>query len=179
MTVIIGLVDNNTVLMGGDSAAVCNDSLTVLATKKVFRKGDFLFGVAGTFRVSQILEHCFQIPPRLDSKSDMGYLVSEFATAFQNELATHMDVNDEQIQGWRILIGYRGNIYSLESNFQVIKADLDYYCVGSGEEYALGSLFSTKGLPISADTRVLEALKASAHFCTSVCPPFHVLRSYE
>jgi len=175
MTVIIGLIDNNTILMGGDSAATNGSYLDILDTQKVFQKEEFLFGVAGVLRVAQVLEHCFRIPNRLDHKSDMGYLVSEFVPSFQDELSTYWDINAEHNQNWSVLIGYRSNLYCLEGNFQIIKPKKDYYSIGSGSDCALGSLHSTEKLSLSANDRLNLAFDAASQFYASVSPPFHIL----
>ena len=46
---------------------------------------------------------------------------------------------------------------------------------GSGEEYALGALYTLKGL--DAEERILVALAAASYFDSNVAPPFAVMRT--
>src|SRR5688572_32188258 len=80
MTCIVGCVQNNTVYMGSDSASSDeNHYLIQLPEPKVFSKyGKYLIGVAGSFRVSDILKTRLEDlihPPKI---SDLDFLRTIF-----------------------------------------------------------------------------------------------------
>ena len=55
----------------------------------------------------------------------------------------------------------RGQIWHIDSNFDAIALCTSAYAVGSGADFALGSLFHTTGL--NPERRVRSALQAAAH----------------
>jgi len=71
------------------------------------------------------------------------------------------------------LIGYSGELFWIQEDFQVAEITYDYMAIGSGCELALGSLFSTEG---SIEFRLTTALRASMEFKAGIRPPFHMLR---
>lgn len=65
MTCIVGLVENNKVYIGGDSAGVAGLSLMKRADEKVFKKDEFIFGFTSSFRMGQLIGGNFQIAKSL------------------------------------------------------------------------------------------------------------------
>ncbi|HRH83558.1 MAG TPA: hypothetical protein PK210_04910 [Bacteroidia bacterium] len=63
MTCIVGLVDQEKVIIGGDSAATVGTSISLWSDPKVFKIGDFIFGCEGSFRMIQLMKYKF-IPPK-------------------------------------------------------------------------------------------------------------------
>jgi ATP-dependent protease HslVU (ClpYQ) peptidase subunit len=74
--------------------------------------------------------------------------------------------------GGQFLVGYRGHLYSVMSDFQVNEMADGYDAVGAGAEYALGALRALRG--VAPTTRVRRALEVSAHFNMAVSAPFFV-----
>jgi hypothetical protein len=54
MTAIVGLTDNGTVHIGGDSAGVSDWSLTIRADSKVFTNGPYVMGFTTSLRMGQL-----------------------------------------------------------------------------------------------------------------------------
>jgi len=67
-----------------------------------------------------------------------------------------------------------GRIFTMDSDFHIGEADVQYMAEGAGQELALGSLFST-GLIKTPRKRVRMALDAAAKFNMSVRPPFTII----
>jgi len=82
VTCIAAAVDlDGTIYMGGDAVSLQGDCVRVDRRSKVFRVGPFLFGAAGSQRVSQILEHTFE-PPAV-SGDLTAYMVRELVPALR------------------------------------------------------------------------------------------------
>ena len=70
------------------------------------------------------------------------------------------------------LVGVRGRLFAIYSDYQVAEEALDYMAVGSGEDIALGALYATADLGLSPRARMRIALKAAARFKPGVNGPF-------
>lgn len=177
MTCIVGWVDDGRIVMGGDSAGVAGYSLTVRADTKVFRNGPMLFGFTDSFRMGDLLRFSLTIPdhdPRVD---DRKYLATTFVDAVRACLKTggFASKNNEVERGGNFLLGYKGRIYEIGSDYQV-GAPLDgYAAVGCGFEIALGALYALRSVrAVDARERVETALAAAERFSAGVRRPFHL-----
>lgn len=84
MTCIAGLVQNGTVYMGGDSAAVNGWGMTLLKEPKVFRNGDFLIGCSGSARMITLLRHSL-VPPKQEAEEDtLLFMATRFIDAVRD-----------------------------------------------------------------------------------------------
>lgn len=177
MTCIVGLVSRKTVYIGADSASVLGWTSRVTRLPKVFQKGPFLIGYTSSFRMGQLLQHALAVPLQGSSRKDqddMKFMVTVFAEHVRSLLKergmSKVEANSES--GGQFLVGYRGRLYSVMSDFQVNEMADGYDAVGAGAEYALGAL---RALPnLAPQTRVRRALEVSAHFNMAVCSPFFV-----
>lgn len=182
MTCIVGLAKDGKVYLGGDSAGVAGLDLTVRKDKKVFKNGEFVMGFTSSFRMGQILQYDFEPPsidefeangkPRTDDVK-MEYMVRKFVPAlrqcFKEHGYTKIDSNRES--GGTFLVGFRGRLFAIQSDFQVAESVGDYQAVGCGEAYALGSLFTKN--EDEPQARLETALKAAELFSGGVTAPFN------
>lgn len=174
MTCIVGFVEGNTVWMGGDSAGVGGLDLTVRADAKVFRNGPMLFGFTSSFRMGQLLRYALEIPdhdPRMDVDK---YMVTTFVDAVRECLKSHgwAEKEKEQERGGHFLVGYKGRLFQVESDYQVGIALDGYDATGCGEQIARGALFATSHL--SGRERIEMALRAAERCSAGVRAPFIV-----
>jgi hypothetical protein len=167
MTCIVALEDQGTIYMGADSAAVEGDSISLRVASKIFKNGKFLIGYCNSFRYGQIIEYHFK-PPQVQEKDLLKYMITKFVP----ELRRVLENNGYEEKDSSIIIGYDGNIFYVESDWQVGQDMTNYHAIGSGSPYALGSLYSTTGEPLS---RIEQALKAAETFSTNVRSPFNYL----
>jgi hypothetical protein len=79
---------------------------------------------------------------------------------------------DEQEEGGHFLVGVRGRLFEIESDYQVGESLDGYAAIGSGDDVALGALFATHHLGMSPEQRLTLALEAAQHHITSVRAPF-------
>lgn len=175
MTCIVGLVEGDTVWIGGDSAGVAGYDLTVRADQKVFRNGDMIFGFTSSFRMGQLLRYALKVPdhdPRIDVDK---WMVTTFIDAVRSCLKEHgwASRSNEHEEGGHFLVGYRGRLFGIEGDYQVGLSVDGFDATGCGEQIARGALFVNGHLP--ARERVEQALQAAEHFSAGVRGPFHVV----
>jgi len=181
MTCIVGLVDGKKVWLGGDRAATDGGlNRTLLKEPKIFIKGELGFGVCGLPKVMDALKHGIELPKQAGG-DDKTFLVTELVPAIREGLlkldAAGKDTspwgNGEVVFEGAMLVAYRGRLYTLEGNFQLVEGDEKFASVGSGSKLAIGSFNATRKM-WGAKKRVLAALDASTKNA-GCAPPFDTL----
>lgn len=174
MTCVVGLVHKGSVHIGVDSAAVQGWTRRTSKLPKVFRRGPFLIGYTTSFRMGQLLEHHLTVPEQEAGQDDLAFMVTQFIERVRALLKekgfTRVESNTEK--GGQFLVGYRGHLYTVESDFQVGKQAEGYDAIGSGAEFALGAMRALPDLP--PGKRLRKALEVAAHFNMGVSAPFTV-----
>lgn len=171
MTCIVGVIEDGVVYLGGDSAITAGDTKWCLNEPKVFLSEDRKMGIgyAGLLRIGNVLKYKFKIPKlRRDINK---YIYKDFVDA----LRECFKANGISIDGdgdFQVLVAVKGKLFSIDEGFGVSEIRDKFAAIGSGTDYALGSLFSTMGQ--DPNGRVMAALEASAHFSTNVGAPFYV-----
>lgn len=183
MTAIIGLKTAEGVYIGADSCAQAGNTWITypIASRKVFKRDGFLFGVAGSLRAIQLLQYKLQIPEHPErygyGKAVEKYLVVDFVEAvrdlFKENGLSHIENNEET--GNQFLLGYRGELFSINSDFALGAKAMNFFCIGSGMDVALGAMDALDYLgPGNEERRIEKALEITARFIANVSPPFHV-----
>jgi hypothetical protein len=172
MTCIAALKHKGKVYMAADSAGVAGYNLTVLRSPKIYRVGDFLFGFTSSFRMGQLLGHKLKVPKQTGGDVEQ-FMCTVFVDAIRECFRTggFMTKSSEAEAGGEFLVGYRGRIFKVCSDFLVAEARLPFDACGCGQDVALGSLFSSEGDP---KERLRLALKAAERFSGGVRGPFLV-----
>jgi len=177
MTCIVGLKTEKGIYIGGDSAIASDENLIqTMADPKVWKKGQFIFGYAGTLRVGQVIKYNLKIPP-VNNREPTEYMVTAFVDAMRKILkkaGAAREEHKEEEQSNQFLVGFRGHLFEIDSVYSVCEIADEFVSIGSGTEYALGSLHTTKDL--DPDYRIQKALEASSHFSSWVAPPFHTVK---
>ncbi len=179
MSAIVGLVDLGTgnLYIGGDSAGTTKTGDQALyLNKKVFRPAHaplFLIGVAGSFRLPQVLRFHFA-PPRPPDKALLyeEYIATDFCDSLRRCLkgaGLFDEFIGEGIDG-NFIVGYQGMLCKVQPNLQALFDQLPYTAIGTGDNISLGSLYSTEGG--HPKDRVRLALEASELFSSAVKGPF-------
>mgnify|MGYP003585177289 CR=1 FL=1 len=177
MTCIVGVQNGGTVWIGGDSAATDGHlNRTIISDPKVFVKDGFAFGVCGSPKVLDAIAHIIDLPEQ-EGTNDRAFLVGIVVPAIREGLkqldATVQAMTGETCFEGEMLVGYRGKLYTLESNFQLIAAASGTAAIGSGGSIATGSLQATRGK--SPKRRILKALEAATEGNAGVAPPFVIV----
>jgi ATP-dependent protease HslVU (ClpYQ) peptidase subunit len=180
MTCIVGFVaPDKKVYMGGDSAGIAGWNVRVRADEKVFRVGEFLMGFTTSFRMGQLLRYHFSPQTHPVGMSDHEYMVTKTVPEIRKVFKEHgyIKVENSQEEGGQFLIGYRGALYEIASDFQVGVPATPVACIGAGGTVALGALyglFEQQPLPAPPDL-IRKALQIATELNASVRPPFVVL----
>jgi len=178
MTCIVGIeIPGVGVLMGADSCASDGYKSYKITDSKLFIKNGVSFGYTTSFRFADILKHHVVIPDNTTGLSDSEFLIKEVVFEIREKLKEHgysKIANNNEIGG-EALIGYRGKLYELQSDYSLMGYTHGYGSCGSGMYYALGSLYTTKNSKISDKDRLTWALMAAAEYSPGVSPPFTFL----
>jgi ATP-dependent protease HslVU (ClpYQ) peptidase subunit len=180
VTCIVGLVDGDTIYMGGDTlgADMVGTHVVGRADEKVFTSNDFIMGFCGSYRVGQLLRYSFVPPDPPSRKDDMAYMVTDFVDAWraiQKEKGSLKKLDEEETHPATVLVGWRGNLYAIEEDFDVGRPQDSYYAIGAGAHFAFGSLHSTKGLVQDPKQRVIMALEAATAYNAACRGPYTML----
>lgn len=180
MTCIVGIVHNQTVYMGGDSQATAGWVQYSIKNPKVFLNGEFLIGFAGSFRMLQLVQYKFTPPKNYENHDPLKYMIVEFVEELRNVLKNGGAAakNNEVEKGATFLVGYKSRLFRIESDYQVMETSHGYDAIGCGNEFAIGSLFTTQ-LFQEPEDRITWALKSSAQHSTGVSSPFIILKLNE
>lgn len=174
MTCIIGLKEQNKIWIGADSATSDGYEIRTLNEDKVFRVNEFLFGFAGSPRISQIIQHHLAISQTNKFLDNKTFLIKVLIEDIRVTLETYgIDKDSSDLLHSVCIVGYRSELYSIYSDFQLHGVADNVLAVGSGSSYALGAMHVLKEL--EPRKRILKALNASAYFATTVQKPFKIL----
>lgn len=181
MTCIVGWLEKGDVYLGGDSAGVSGYDVTVRKDPKVFKVGEFVIGFTTSFRMGQILMFKFNPSAPEENMTDYQYMcttvIDHIRTIFKESgFGTTKDGTD---LGGCFLIGYRGHLYKIASDYQVGEAIDPFEACGCGEDYAKGSLYALRDEELTPITRLKLALETAANFSTGVKAPFVVVSTLE
>ena len=177
MTCIAGVTDGTTVWIGGDSAAAAGYSYSIRADKKVFHNGEFIMGFTDSFRMGQLLQYKLQIPPQKENQNIMKYMVTDFIDAVRDCLNTngYGKTENKVESGGTFLVGYRGHLFAIYSDYQV-EENLDgLNAVGCGADIARGVLYATKDM--YPESRIELAIEAAANYNSGVMLPVHIVQT--
>jgi ATP-dependent protease HslVU (ClpYQ) peptidase subunit len=183
MTCIVGVVAGSTIWMGGDSLSSYPASYEVRRdrTPKVFRLGELLIGYTTSWRMGQLLQHNLTAPPQRHDDSDEKWLATAFIDAVRQVLKTggFAHKENEVERGGTFLLGLRGKLYEVDSDYQVGAPGEPYGACGAGRPYALGALHTMMALdrPLHAKDRVRYALDAAAYHSAFVRAPYIILKA--
>lgn len=169
MTCVVGLIDNGTVYIGGDSVASDGNSLLTTNFPKVFRIGKLLFGFSGSYRGAQLVKEGLRPPPHFKALSDYQYIVTKLVPTIA---AVYEKGGFCDESGTSFLIGYRGRLYWLVPGFNVYLPVDNYHATGSSTAYVLGSLHASADTDWTPRHRLQVAFEAAAYYDIAVRGPF-------
>ena len=185
MTCILGLEYDGGIAMGGDSASSNGSIVRLSTTPKVFRLPNMLIGYTWSFRMGQIIQYSKDVPKIKAKKSNYKYLINDFVPFLRDIFkdAGWLKTENSRDEGGEFLIGLRGEIFKLQSDFSVLRYDDGFAAVGSGADFALGALHTLKE-KVNQYSEIIEppwymvelALESAAYYSPHVSAPFVLLR---
>lgn len=177
ITVVVGYTNGKNVWIGADSLTSDGDVVMSTKMKKVFRVGDFLIGAAGSVRMSQVLRYQLDVPAQTSGVSSERFMVNTFIDCvrdcFRDAGLLRTDEGEESSVG-SFLVGYKGEIYEICSDYQVNHYEENVATIGAGRNYALGAMLALDGLPPAE--RIRKSLEVSGHLSVWVREPYYVKR---
>ena len=157
MTCIVGYVDEHeNIYLGGDSAGTSGTHLNVLVDKKVFINDGMIYGFTGTYRLGQLLRYSLNRPPQTGT-DDHEYMCTIFINKVIECLENnkYAELEDNVITNDGVfLVGYRGVLYKVDSNFQILQLSFNFDACGCGERYALGALYTLRDSNLSPTEKI-------------------------
>lgn len=193
MTCIIGITDpiNKVVWMGGDSGTSCE----VVSNPKVFIKStnsvsitngkvpteQVIMGFTSSWRMGQLLQYKCSLPAILNTDDELYWVVAKLIPhirkIFKEQGFTKIENNAEE--AGTFLLGIRGRLFNIYSNFQAIESKCGYHAIGCGGQIALGamgmSLRFNLGPEENYKTHIAETLEVVAEHEPLIQPPWTIL----
>jgi len=177
MTCIVGLVENNKVWIGGDSAGVGGLDIETRVQPKVFVNDKFIMGYTTSFRMGQLLEHSLTPPKYYTEYNLMKYMVTDFIDAIRKCLKEggFAKKENEVESGGCFLVGFKDKLFTIEGDYQVAEVTRAYASVGCGEDYAKGSMYESISLDRTPEEKIISALECAQEHSAGVREPFTIL----
>lgn len=198
MTTIIGIQGDSYAVICADSRVTEVDSngkaTQSMSLKeagfKIAQNGRWLMGVAGDVRAINILTHSLNPPvppPSLKGRKLDHFITTKFIPAmkacFDSEgYSSPINDNSEHRaeHGSVVMAAINGTIYLIDGDYSWLSDSFGVYAIGSGAQFALGSLATTipTGGKIGRRTARQSALKAmgvAGRYDPGTAAPYHVL----
>ena len=141
MTCIAGLVDNNVIYIGGDRGVSDDSSILSMLQPKVVIKNDWIYGYAGSLGNGQLFD--FIDLPDVKNKDDVYKILRmDVVENYKSILDTHGSSKDDDSTDF--IIGCLGRLFEFNTDDWGV-AEITEVAIGSGGNFALGSLYSTIG----------------------------------
>lgn len=178
MTCVVGIEHEGKVYMGADSIGVAGWERSIMGFTKVFKVGEFLIGCAGSIRMLQLLQYTLEVRPQHETEDDMRYIVTGLADASRKLFKDHgwSNIENNKESGANFLVGYRGRLYAIEDEFNVVRFEQPFYAIGVGKVYALAAILTLRSErdDVTPEHQINCALKVASELSIGVHPPFHI-----
>lgn len=177
MTCIAGVETEDSVVIGGDSAASSYGEVIGLDAPKVFLNNGVLFGGAGSARLIQLAQYNLTIPSPYDNGyGDYSpYLIKSVVPLLRKLVEENKLTDPHGLMPGLFLVGVGNRLYMIQSDFSIIRNRCGYAAIGSGAYHATGSLSHSGQL--KPKQRVLNALQAATDHTPFVRGPFTVVET--
>ena len=172
MTCIAAIVKDGKAYIAGERGASTDSSIFPISEPKVWKNGEYLFGYYGTF-MGERLKFNFH-PPKMNKTTDLvTFMNSVFLKALHE---CYQEWWVEKHEDTELMIVVRGKIFIHNAqDMSMTMYDTEFLAEGSGAEYAVGSLYSTKNLDLSPEERLSLALKAATTFSPTCIEPIDII----
>jgi hypothetical protein len=206
MTIVIGLVDTyKRVHLACDSSATDmeGESIESIQNQKIFKKGEYIMGVSGSFRIMDIVRYLFE-PPSFNyrpsehndfdgeyqperekiyegenflkmnkAKFMVQFFIPKLIKCLNNNKCLKNMENVVSMDG-SILVGFEENLFCIDSDFQVGCCGTDNFMViGCAGDPAKGSLLNSYYNWQDPCESLMLALTASSKYSKNVKGPFY------
>ncbi len=191
----LGKGESSDVVMACDSSIHDSNLAGPSIVRKIFFSDSYLIGVSGYYRTLQLIEHC-ELPIYSPDKGlTVEFAIKWLIPVIVKHLAGQGDIEGAKSEGegiefsrrphlpgteiliaWQHKNAYRkvlsSHLVNIGVGLSALLPDERYFAIGSGAEFALGSLYTSSKFEAQATLRVLKALNAAARFDSFTSRPF-------
>lgn len=170
MSTVIGIKDykSESTVIVADSLCSNGSLISHRTNPKVFKlsKSNIIIGCVGSYRLFQVIEYFCDIKRAKSEKDPLKWLITKFVPNCIKQFEKNSLLwNDKDKVLGSALIAIDNKLFKYEvSNGQIGEYDLDYYSIGSGNTYSLGSLCTSEKLNVETNKRIELALSTSSLF---------------
>lgn len=157
MTVIVGITNGTDVYIGGDRGASDDVSIVSMYRPKVHVNNDWAFGYAGSLGVGQLME-IIDIPSIKKNQDPYKILRTDVVSHMRNAIDLYGNSDPEYSADF--IIGTQGRLFEF-STIDWSVAEVRETAIGSGNAFALGSLYTSIGMRLHPEDRIRMALNAA------------------
>lgn len=188
MTCVAAVGHEGRVWIGSDAVGLDDGDLVFrLQEPKVFLKGPFLIGCAGTHLANQLIRRLWMPDKKWEENrlalKDEGVMwrVRDSLWEFLHEAGRWelmCQKDDPQLMHGAFIIGYRGTVWHIGVDGTVDTFEANYHAIGTGQEVALGSLHTTQQMIKDCPFHRVElALQAAEYHLSAIEGPFTILEA--
>jgi len=169
MTVIVGMVHDDVIYIGGDRGVSDDSSILSMLQPKVVIKNEWIYGYAGSLGNGQLFDF-IDLPPIKKTDDIYKVLRMSIVENYKSILDTHGSSKDDYATDF--VIGCKGRLFEFNTDDWGV-AEIKEVAIGSGGNFALGSLYT------SADNDPVEriglALGAAITYSPTCQGPIDIL----
>lgn len=182
MTCIVGIEKRTGVTLGADSLSSNWYTKSVDNTAKLvaLKGGKLGIGLTTSWRAINLVT--FELEDKLGdlpkTKADAHkWLVTSFVPTLRELFKTsgYSEVQNNVETGATALIGLKGQLFALQSDYSVVTPSEGIASVGSGQQVALGAMHAAQHFYKYAEPVLRQGLLAAATFIPTVGGTFHYL----
>lgn len=175
MTTIIAVQKKGYVILGSDSQVTYGSSKSSIKEGKIRSNGKYTFGISGLAAFIDEVQHA-DLPVPESGQDLRRFVYTELAPAFkkiEEGLLTKFDVPKEHWDHYSssALVVIHGTVFHISGGIANSPSGSGVYAIGSGTDYAVGSLGNVKN-PRERDVR--NALLAASKNDVGSAGPFIV-----
>ena len=171
MTCIAAVMKEGKVYIAGERGASEGSYIVPIDKPKIWKTGSYIFGFAGTFD-GQILQYNF-VPPTIEGNADK-FMHGKFLKSLKS-FYNEWEIGGKESE-LSLIIGVKGKLYEHDADgLTLVSYERDYMAIGSGADFAMGSLHATQSHK-DPKRRLTLALNAACDFSTSCIGPIDILQ---
>lgn len=170
MTCIVGITDGTSIYIGGDRGASDGDTVISMCRPKVGVRGDWIYGYSGDIGIGQYLD-VIELP--ILKKNDDPYMVIINELIYTLHERIDKIIKDDAPQA-DFLIGAKGRLFELSTEAWGV-VEVTESSIGSGSQFAFGSLHTTYTYNIPIIDRIQIALDSAITYSPTCQGPTDIL----
>jgi ATP-dependent protease HslVU (ClpYQ) peptidase subunit len=159
MSIIVAISDGKRVCMASDSQVGSGGNKMPTKTPKIYRRGDYLFGVVGSMITGHFLaDHVIEADNILSAAENYGSELRQWASE-RNYLQSEDGL---QVVACSTLIAHKSRIVLVDGTGSAVEPEFDWWAIGSGELAARGAIWALTCIPdMDSEEKARMAVEAA------------------